>query len=172
LVIHERIGFWSRHLRPRLATWPVRLVESRSGADLESALSGAAYPIVVIDLGRNVRAGLEDLDRAVRKAPRAIALVLDSESEEGVAMLARELGATHVISGVVTPPNVARLLDRWISLAQRRSAADGWSAASEPDPLPEPWNWLAAYLPPPAPLPHVHAKRGWRMTQDQATNGR
>jgi len=50
LVIHERLGNWARHLRPRLSAWPVRVVESRSTADLESALSRAACPIVVIDL--------------------------------------------------------------------------------------------------------------------------
>jgi hypothetical protein len=146
LVIHERLGNWARQLRPRLAGWPVRLSESRSPADLEAAVAGTACPIVVIDASRRPRAALEDLDRAIRAAPRAMVLVLDPDGHEEVARLAREIGATHVLSGVITPPAVALLLARWIPLAQRRAEGDGWSAAWKPEPEPEPWNWLAPYL--------------------------
>jgi hypothetical protein len=66
LIIHERLGNWARQLRPRLAAWPIRLVESRSLADLERALAGTACPILVIDLDRQPRAGLDDLERAAR----------------------------------------------------------------------------------------------------------
>ncbi len=146
LVLHERLGYWARHLRPLLLGWPIRWVESRSATDLESALAGAACPIVVLDLARRPRAGLEDLDRAVQAAPKAMVLVVDPESHEGVALLARELGATHVISGVATPPTVAALLERWLPLALRRTEREGWSRAPRPEPEPEPWNWLAPYL--------------------------
>ena len=146
LIIHERLGNWTRQLRPRLLTWPIRIIESRSAADLEGALAGTACPIVVIDLDRRPRAGLDDLERATRKAPAALVLVLDPGVHDEVALLARELGAAHVFSGVVTPPAVARLLERWILLAQRRTEADGWSSAHKPEPESEPWNWLAPYL--------------------------
>lgn len=146
LIIHERLGNWARQLRPRLSAWPIRVVESRSTADLEGALAGTAFPIVVIDLSRRPRAGLEDLDRALRASPRALALVLDPGEHEGVAPLAREIGATLVLSGVATPPAVARLIARWIPLALRRAEADGWSIARKPEPEPEPWNWLAPHL--------------------------
>jgi hypothetical protein len=154
MVTHERLGTWARQLRGRFAAWPVpiRWVESRSTADLEAALAGLACPIVVIDVGRRVRAGLEDLDRAVQVAPNALCLVLDPEAHPGVAPLARELGAAHVLSGAVTPPEVARLLARWLPLALRQGEADGWSAPRAPEPEPEPWNWLAPLLAPwPAP---------------------
>ena len=146
LVIHERRGAWARHLRPRLLSWPIRWVETRSTDDLESALAGTASPIVVIDLARRVRAGLEDLDRAVQRAPDAMTLVLDPEAREGVGVrvLARELGATHVISGVATPPRVAGLLARWLPLARRQAESQGWSNA--PPPEPEPWSWLNPLL--------------------------
>lgn len=153
LIIHERLNQWARQLRPRLAAWPIRLVESRSLADLEGALAGTACPILLIDLGQRPRAGLEELERATRLAPSALILVLDPEAHEGVALLARELGATHVYSGVVTPPAVARLIERWIVLAQRRTEADGWSSVRKPEPEPEPWNWLAPYLNEPRPGP-------------------
>jgi CheY-like chemotaxis protein len=146
VVIHERLGTWARHLRPRFLAWPIRWVETRSTADLEAALTGLACPVVVIDLGRRVRAGLEDLDRAAQAAPNALFLVFDSEAHEGVAVLARELGATHVFSGPVTPPEVARLLARWLPLAQRLAESDGWSSTREPRPAAEPWNWLAPLL--------------------------
>ena len=147
VVSHERIGTWVRHRRPRLLGWPVRWVETRSTADLETALAGMVCPIVLIDLGRRPpRAGLEDLDRAAQAAPNALILVLDPEAYEGVATLARELGATHVLSGPVTPPEVAQLIARWLPLAQRQTESDGWSIAREPEPEPEPWNWLAPLL--------------------------
>src|SRR3954453_6771417 len=146
VVIHERLGTWARQLRPRLLAWPIRWVETRSTADLEAALAGMACPVVLLDLARRPRAALEDLDRAAQVAPNALILVLDPEAREGVATLARELGASHVFSGPGTPPVGARLLARWPPLAQRQSESDGWSNAPEPEPEPEPWNWLAPLL--------------------------
>ena len=146
LVIHERICHWARLLRPRLVGPALRITETRSAADLEAALASVACPIVVIDLARRPRAGLDELDRALRVAPDALVLVLDPEAHEGVSLLAQELGATHVISGVATPPAVARLLARWLPLARRRTEAAGWSGTA-PEPIePEPWNWLTPLL--------------------------
>jgi hypothetical protein len=148
LVIHERVGFWARHLRPRLFDRPARVIETRSTADLESALGGAgvACPVVVIELGRRVRSGLDDLQRAMQIAPGALILVLDPLAHEGVALLAREAGAAHVIGGPVTPPEVAALVVRWLTLAVRRGEAEGWSGASATVVEAEPWNWLAPIL--------------------------
>ena len=54
--------------------------------------------------------------------------MLDPESHEGVALLARELGAdARDLAARSPPPAVARLLARWLPLAQRRAEADGWS---------------------------------------------
>jgi hypothetical protein len=135
-----------------LTDWPIRWIESRSVGDLRDALAGLTCPIVLIDLGRRPRAGLEDLDRVVQALPDALVLVLDPEAHEGVTWLARELGATHVLSGVVTPPTVAALIARWLPLAQRRSEHQDWSSAVEPKPVPEPWNWLNPLLAEP-PVP-------------------
>jgi CheY-like chemotaxis protein len=136
LIIHERLGNWGRQIRPRAVRWPARVVETRSAADLEAALARAACPILLIDLGDRVRAGLEDLHRAVQAAPNALSLVLDAKARPAVALLARELGATHVLSGVVTPPSVVALLTRWLPLARRRAELDGWAgdtkAAADP----------------------------------------
>jgi hypothetical protein len=63
-----------------------------------------------------------------------------------VATLARELGATHVLSGPVTPPEVTHLIARWLPLAQRQAESDGWSSAPKGTPEPEPWNWLGSLL--------------------------
>lgn len=152
VILHERLAYWSRHLRPRLHGWPIRWVESRSSADLHSALVGTSCPIVLIDLGHRPRAGLEDLDRAYRAAPNALSLVLDPEALDGVALLARELGATHVISGVAPPPLVAGLLTRWLPEARRRTDGQGWSREVPPEREPEPWNWLNPLLSEPTRL--------------------
>ena len=64
LIVHERRGRWARRLRPLVAGWGARLVESRSADDLTSAIATAACPIVVLDLGERLRPGLDDLSRA------------------------------------------------------------------------------------------------------------
>ncbi len=91
-------------------------------------------------------AGLNDLDHVLRKAPDAWVLVLDPEANDGVAGLARELGATYAVSGFVPPPVVADLLTRWVALAARRIERDGWSRTSFPETETEPWSWLADLL--------------------------
>jgi hypothetical protein len=127
LVIHERLGIWARQLRPRVVTWPTRLVETRSAADLESVLAQTACPLVVIDVGDRIRTALEDLHRVRLLSPNALVLTLDRKSRPGVAALARELGATLVLTGNVFPPAVVSILARWLPLARRRTEADGWS---------------------------------------------
>ncbi|MEO6809246.1 MAG: hypothetical protein ABI353_09070 [Isosphaeraceae bacterium] len=142
LIIHERRGHWVRQVRPRVVGWPVQVVETRSTSDLVAALDGSACPLVVIDLAERVRLALDDLDQAVRIAPCALVLVLDPAEHCGVVPIARELGATHVLTGVINPPDVMALLARWVPLARRRAEADGWVKI----PLPEPpfWEQLAA----------------------------
>jgi hypothetical protein len=144
LIVHERIGTWARQLRPRAAGWGARLIESRSVADLRSALKGAACPIVIVDLGDRPRARLEDLGQALTQAPAALAVVLDPHALPGVPTVARQLGATHVMSGETLPPDLLALLARWLPLARRRTEADGWSNARSPANT-EPW---AGLLPP------------------------
>ena len=148
LVIHERIGKWARQVRPRLTDRSVRVVQTRSVDDLESALAGAGLrcPIVLIDLDRRVRPGLEELERAAIVAPEALILVLDPGDHEGVTLLARELGASHVISGPVTPPVVSDLLLRWLALGQKRNELPGWWGPEAERVEPEPWNWLTPLL--------------------------
>lgn len=144
LVIHERIGDWARQLKPRLVSWPIAWVESRSTADLEAALRATACPIVVIDVAERPRAAMEDLDLAMRTAPNAMALVLDPRAHDGVAAVALELGASHVMTGGVVPPAVSDLLTRWLRLAQTRNEADGWSLPLQSEP--DPWSGFAAPL--------------------------
>lgn len=138
LIIHERIATWARQLRPRVVTWPVRVSETRSAADLERALKGSACPLVVADLARWPRQGLDDLERALAPSANALVLVLDPGTNPGVAALAREIGATLVLSGPATPPQVVGVLARWLPLAQRRAEADGWDG--DPEPEAEPWD--------------------------------
>ena len=141
VVTHERRATWARHLRPRLAATgsglgPIRLVESRSGDDLERAVRGTSSPVVVIDVADRPRAMLEDLDRAASACPSGLFLVLDPRAHPGVSALAFELGATLVMAGVVPPTRVARMVLRWLPLARRRAEGAGWA----PDtPGPETW---------------------------------
>jgi hypothetical protein len=144
LVVHERLGFWARQLRPLFRELPVRIVETRSACDLEPVLSGTTCPLLVVDAARRVRASLEDLVLALRVAPDALALVLADDPGNEFTLLARRLGATHVIAGPVRPHEVASLLSRWLTLAQRRADAAGWQAPGPP--RPEPWNWLEPLL--------------------------
>jgi hypothetical protein len=130
----------------------IRWFETRSRADLESTLAGLAYPIVVIDLGRDPVAGLEDLDLVSRLAPDARILVLDPQGHGDIPELARELGATHVVSSFVPPPAVADLIVRWVTSSRLALANAGWSRTSFPETQSEPWSWLSDYLDEPEPV--------------------
>jgi hypothetical protein len=87
--------------------------------------------------GRPAR-GLEDLDRALQVAPKALSLILEPQGRAEVSSMSRELGATLVLSGVVVPPEVERVLQRWLPLAGQRAEAEGWSPSVDPEP--DPWD--------------------------------
>lgn len=142
VVLHERQGNWARQLRPRLHDLPVRWFETRSAADLAGALDGPASPVVVIDLGKDPAGPLTDLVRVVAPGSSARVLVLDSEDREGVKELARELGATHVVSGFAPPPEVARLVARWVRLAAAETDCGGWSRPMPVDPAKHLTEWI------------------------------
>ncbi len=138
VIIHERQANWARQLRPRLPGAAIDWTESRSTASLVESAGRSACPIVVLDLGDRPARGLEDLDAFHRAAPVALSLVLDPRSAAEIARLARELGATLVLSGVVVPPEVEALIRRWLPLARRRSEQAGWALATAA--APEPWD--------------------------------
>lgn len=132
-------------LRTRLQDRAVHWRETRSAADLDAALVGVACPVVLLDLERNIE-GLRDLLRMARLSPGARALVLDPEATEEVPAVARELGATEVISGFIPPPEVAARIGHWISLAALQIEREGWSrplAVEAPD---DPESWLECIL--------------------------
>ncbi len=150
VILHERLGTWSRQLRPRLSGLPVRWFEARSPADLKGILEGLAFPVVLIDLARQPVHGLEALDLVRTRTPGARTLVLDPEAIPGARVLACELGATLVRSGFVPPPFVAGLISRWIAMAKRDTESSGWSRTTFPETATDPWGWLSDYLGEPA----------------------
>jgi hypothetical protein len=133
VILHERLGNWARQLRPRFHDLPIRLIETRSWADLDAELIGVACPVVLIDAGTQLASGLLALDLVLSRAPGALVLFDTQEPHCEVTALARELGAAHVLSGFVPAPYVASLVLRWILLARRRIEQNGWSRLSEPD---------------------------------------
>jgi hypothetical protein len=137
LVIHERNGTWGRQLRPRVAGWNVRPVETRSAADLIDAARMHPFPLAVFDLGERPKTVLDDLDTFLEHATGALALVLDPGKVSEAAEIAWESGATLVLSGLTRPPEVMELLSRWVVLSRRRAESDGWyptDPADEDDP--------------------------------------
>ena len=139
VALHERRGNWARRLRPRLADWPIRWRECRSASDLASALEDAPEPIVLADLGRRPESVLADLASALPGGGRALVLVLDPGRRPWAHPIARELGATVVLPGVTTPPEVERLFRRWIALAADRRARLGPARPADTD---DPLVWL------------------------------
>lgn len=145
LVVHERLGVWARQLRPRVAGWPVRLVESRSVASLLATASQSACPLVLFDLANRPVTALAELEQLMQAAPGALVLVLAPSPLPELTTLARELGAASVLPGTPPPPAVVSLLARWVPLAVRRAEAEGWAAAQdEPEPAHETDPWHAA----------------------------
>ena len=133
IVIHERLGTWARQLRPRFGPDSIRWSESRTVDELTRVASEGPCPILVVDLGDRPEPGLRALIAGLAVAPQALSLVLDPNPGPDFAGLARDLGATLVLSGPVVPPRVVSLLHRWIPLAARRSEAAGWSPARPSD---------------------------------------
>ena len=170
VILHERLGNWIRQLRPRLYGQPVRWFESRSTKELEVLLTGLAFPVVLIDLGRHPAVGLKDLSLASLRVSDARILALDPEGRAEVADTARELGATHVFSGFVAPPVIADLIAHWIGAARQGIDLAGWSRTSFPDTQTDPWSWLSDYLGDPvgatrSPPSRPHGPdRHWRPT--------
>ena len=144
VIIHERVANWSRHLRPRFRGRAVRWSESRSTSTLLRAASLSTCPILVIEMESRPARGLEDLDGALRVAPKALSLVLEPRGRAEVLSISRELGATLVLGGVVVPPQVERVLLRWLPIAGRRSEAEGWSPSLEPEA--DPWDRPELFL--------------------------
>ena len=148
LIIHERIGFWGRQLRPRMSEAGLKIVETRSRDDIDAALASTddPYPLALMDVGRRPSATLEELDRLKQVAPNAFVLILDAVGHDEIPPTARTLGATHVISGPTIPPDVARLLTRWKRLAGERAFNAGWRDLPAESAKPEPWNWISAMI--------------------------
>lgn len=126
LIIHERKGHWGRQLRPRVASWAVRPIETRSAEDLRSAARFHPFPLAVFDLGERPLSMLSDLDVFLDAAPGSLTLALDPTNHSEVAEIAWERGATFVLSGFARPPVVVELLTHWLTLSRRRAESDGW----------------------------------------------
>jgi CheY-like chemotaxis protein len=153
VIVHERLGNWARQLRSRLHNLPVRWYETRTAADLDRVLTGLARPVVLLDLANRRTAGLQDLALILHKASDARVLVLDADALDEVRSLARELGATHVLSGFAPPPLIAEVMARWVALAHGRIEREGWYRRPDPDPTTEPWSFLSEYLGDPKSAP-------------------
>lgn len=154
VVVHERIATWARQLRPRLAGSAGGWAETRSAADLARRLLGAVVPVVVLDLADAPAARLEEVALARRESPDALILVLEPRDRPGVPALARELGATRVLAGPATPPEVAEVVSRWVRLSRQRARAGGWPARPRGAPAAQdgPPGPLGSFVPPhPAP---------------------
>jgi hypothetical protein len=137
LVIHERKGTWGRQLRPRVAAWSVRPIETRSAADLIDAARLHPFPLAVFDLREKPATILADLDVFLERVPSAFSLVLDPGKIPEAAEIAWNCGATLVLSGQTHPPKVVDLLARWSVLSRRLAESDGWiptDPAEEDDP--------------------------------------
>ena len=149
LTIHEQRGDWSRQLRPRLAPWGVALGETRSTRDLVEKLTGRAAPIVVISLSTQRMRMLADLIVARSHCPDALILVLDASPTLAEPDLIRQLGATHVISGVIITPAIVEILDRWFVLASLRLDHVGWCRNAAPKtPIGQAWHerWMGGWV--------------------------
>lgn len=140
LIIHERIGRWSRRVRSRVSHMPVRLSETRSASDLRLAVVQSICPVVLLVFEKRLQVNLEDLERTRLLSPHALILVLDAPASSEYHSIARDLGATHVLPHPVLPPEVMRWVERWIPLAQSRIHSSGWSEEIKPEL--DPWDAL------------------------------
>jgi hypothetical protein len=82
--------------------------------------------MAVVDLGGTPRGVLDDIGRCRPADHGSLVLVLDPQRHEGVARLARELGASLVISGFCPPPRALAVLERWCRVCLARREHAGW----------------------------------------------
>ncbi len=137
VIIHERLGRWARQIRPRFRDWPIRWAETRSKSDLVGASARSGCPILVVEVDVRAARSLDELQAAIEVAPDALSLVLERQDRPEVVGMAREVGATLVMTGVVVPPEVDATIRRWLPIARQRAEAEGWSPVHGPEP--EPW---------------------------------
>jgi hypothetical protein len=126
LVIHERVANWTRQIRPHAASWPVRLVETRSGPEFRAAVARHGPSVAVVGLGNDPSGELMALHQAIESAPQLLSLVLEPAGRPGVVDLAREAGATMAYGTWEPPPRIIRLLRRLVDRAVVLQAACGW----------------------------------------------
>jgi DNA-binding response OmpR family regulator len=100
--------------------------EARSADDVDRNLESSGQAIVLIDLATRAEAGVQALLRASEHHARPMILVLEPTCLSQNRLLTRELGATHVLSGVIVPPLVVAVLERWHRISTRRREAEGW----------------------------------------------
>lgn len=140
LILHERIGRWARQFRPRADAWGVRLIESRSLSDLESALGLSSAPIVIVDFRDRAQPPFDAIVLTRMIASNSLILAVIPGAEPHLGMDAVEAGAT--ISRHTTSPllDTLNLIERWVKLAKSRSETGGWSP--DRSPTPEPWETI------------------------------
>lgn len=142
VVLHERSGAWARQLRARLDDVPARWFETRSTADLLAATRACTSPVVLIEAAPDPAPALRDLAVLAASASSPFVLFVDPRGRPEVLGAARESGATRAVSGRVTPPEVAALAARWISLAGRAVDREGWTRPIPADPARDPAAWV------------------------------
>ncbi len=121
------------------------MLETRSQLDLDQAVRGLIAPVVLIDLEELGMRGLGELERVCACASDARVIVLIPAGDPELAAAVLELGATHVVSGTVSPRDVFALMGRWIALARQQIDQEGWHRRLEADARAAPWAWLREY---------------------------
>jgi hypothetical protein len=107
------------------------------------ATEASTSPIVLLEVGTDVERSLRDLVDVRSRRTDSLVLVVDPSDRPVVRELALELGAVHVASGLLTAPEAAAWLERWITLAADRIGREGWTRKPLADPIRDPIGWLA-----------------------------
>jgi hypothetical protein len=127
LIVFEKTSHWAVVLRAELAGKPPRLVEVRSWADCQAAVSQSLFSLVAIEVtAANVEAAVERVVWLTREHPNCrVAALLAPEFCEAEPLaaewLVREAGAIEAICSVLEVPRLARLASRLAARAPRRS---------------------------------------------------
>jgi hypothetical protein len=124
LIVYEKTGRWGAALRSVLRGEPPRLVETRSLAGCEAALSDSPFSLVALETtGSNLEAVVAFVQRTSAKYPRCHVTCLLAPEARDAALLVRESGAIAAIDSVLDAAQLARLARR--QLARTPSAEIG-----------------------------------------------
>ena len=119
LIVCEKASHFAPALRRELGPGGMVVVETRSIAGCDAALSESPESLVAVEVSEsNLAVAVESIQRIGRCYPRAVVVVLLSVEMRAAEMLAAEAGASGVFHSVLEAPRLAKMALKKLALVK------------------------------------------------------